>query len=62
MLKKYGVDMVCFKEFDLEFMKMIFKEFVKFLVVEYNVKGFVVGFNYKFGYKNLGNIELLREL
>lgn len=62
VLKKHGVDMVCFKEFDLEFMKMTPKEFVKFLVVEYNAKGLVVGFNYKFGYKNLGNIELLREL
>ena len=43
-------------------MKMTPKEFVEFLVFKHNVKGFVVGFNYKFGYKNLGNVELLREL
>ena len=35
---------------------------MEFLVFKYNVKGFVVGFNYKFGYKNLGNVELLKKL
>jgi riboflavin kinase/FMN adenylyltransferase len=62
ILEIHKVDIVCFKEFDFEFMKMTPKEFVESLVVNYNVKGFVVGFNYKFGYKNLGNVELLREL
>lgn len=62
ILEKHKVDIVCFKEFDLEFMKMTPKEFIEFLIVNYNIKGFVVGFNYKFGYKNLGNVELLREL
>jgi riboflavin kinase/FMN adenylyltransferase len=28
----------------------------------YNVKGIIVGFNYRFGYKNLGDIELLQQL
>jgi riboflavin kinase/FMN adenylyltransferase len=54
--------MVCFKEFDIEFMKMTPEEFVEFLVFEYNVKGFIVGFNYRFGYKNLGDVELLQKL
>lgn len=62
VLNKNGIDIVCFKEFDYEFMKMSPKEFVEFLVLKYNAKGIVVGFNYKFGYKNLGNIELLKEL
>lgn len=62
ILKSHKVDIVCFQEFNLEFMKMMPKEFIEFLVFKYNVKGFVVGFNYKFGYKNLGNVELLRSL
>lgn len=62
VLKSHKVDIVCFQEFNLEFMKMTPKEFIEFLVFKYNVKGFVVGFNYKFGYKNLGNVELLRSL
>ena len=62
ILKIHKVDIVCFQEFDLKFMKMTPKEFVEFLVLEYNIKGFVVGFNYKFGYKNLGDVELLKKL
>ena len=62
ILETYNIDIVCFKDFDSEFMKMTPKEFIKSLVFEYNIKGIVVGFNYKFGYKNLGNVELLREL
>ena len=62
ILKTHKVDIVCFQEFNLEFMKMTPEEFVEFLVFKYNVKGFVVGFNYKFGYKNLGNVELLQKL
>ncbi|WP_297425112.1 bifunctional riboflavin kinase/FAD synthetase [Clostridium sp.] len=62
VLETHKVDMVCFKEFDLEFMKITPKEFIEYLINDYNIKGFVVGFNYKFGYKNLGNVEFLREL
>lgn len=62
ILRTHKVDIVCFQEFNFEFMKMTPREFVEFLVIKYNVKGFVVGFNYKFGYKNLGNVELLRKL
>jgi len=62
ILTTHKVDIVCFQEFNLEFMQMTPEEFVKFLVVKYNVKGFVVGFNYKFGYKNLGSVELLQKL
>jgi riboflavin kinase/FMN adenylyltransferase len=62
ILRIHKVDIVCFQEFNIEFMKMTPKEFVEFLVLKYKVKGFVVGFNYKFGYKNLGNVELLKKL
>jgi riboflavin kinase/FMN adenylyltransferase len=62
ILEMHKVDIVCLKEFNLEFMKITPKEFIKSLISNYNIKGFVVGFNYKFGYQNLGNVELLREL
>lgn len=62
LLEIHKVDIVSLKEFDAEFMKMTPKEFIKSLILDYNAKGFVVGFNYKFGYKNLGDVELLKEL
>ncbi len=62
ILENNNMDIVCFKSFNKEFMQMTPKEFVEFLAVKYNAKGIVVGFNHKFGYKNLGNVELLKEL
>lgn len=62
VLEAYGVDIVCFQEFNSEFMKITPEEFVKMLIEKFNAKGIVVGFNYKFGYKNSGNIDLLRRL
>ncbi len=38
------------------------EEFVRIFRVNYNVKGIIVGFNFKFGYKNVGDIELLKNL
>jgi riboflavin kinase/FMN adenylyltransferase len=62
ILKEEKVDILCFKDFDETFMKLTPKEFIQLLVEKYNVKGIIVGFNYKFGYRNLGNIKLLEEL
>ena len=62
ILELYGVDMIYFQEFNHEFMKMTPKAFIEFLINKFNAKGLVVGFNYKFGYKNMGDIKLLREL
>lgn len=62
ILKLHKVDILCLKEFDNEFMKMKPEDFIESLIRNYNAKAFVVGFNYKFGYKNLGNVELLRNL
>ncbi|MGL5150140.1 MAG: bifunctional riboflavin kinase/FAD synthetase [Clostridium sp.] len=61
-LRSLGLDYLVFEEFTSEFMKLTPEEFVKNLVVNYNVKGIVVGFNYRFGFKNLGDITLLKEL
>lgn len=62
VLEGMGIDIVCLAKFDEEFMKIEPEVFISLLVKKYNVKGIVVGFNYKFGYKNRGNISLLKEL
>lgn len=62
ILKENGVDEVYFEEFNEDFMKYSPEEFIKYLCEKFNVKGIVVGFNYKFGYKNLGDTRLLKEL
>jgi riboflavin kinase / FMN adenylyltransferase len=62
ILESIGVDMSNLVEFDNEFMRYSPIEFITKLVGCYNVKGIVVGFNYRFGYKNLGDIKLLEQL
>lgn len=61
VLQKEGIDILAFKDFDAKMMKMMPDEFINWLCKTYNVKGIVVGFNFKFGYKNLGNVELLKK-
>lgn len=59
LLENAGIDIVNLVNFDKEFMKTTPEEFIKSMVNFYNVKGIVVGFNYRFGYKNLGDVEML---
>lgn len=61
VLQKEGIDILAFKDFDEKMMKMMPDEFINWLCKTYNVKGIVVGFNFKFGYKNLGDVELLKK-
>lgn len=62
VLQKEGIDILAFKDFDDKMMKMMPDEFIKWLCETYKARGIVVGFNFKFGYKNLGNVELLEKL
>lgn len=62
ILKKENVDEVFFEDFNEDFMKLSPEDFIKYLLNRFEVRGIVVGFNYKFGYKNLGNVNLLQEL
>lgn len=62
ILKDEGIDILNFATFDLNHMKMDSEEFIYNLIKNYNVKGIVVGFNYKFGNENLGDVKLLNEL
>lgn len=62
LFKNYGIDIVNLVQFDTNFMKMSPEEYVLSLINNYNAKGLVVGFNHRFGYKNLGDTELLKKL
>lgn len=62
LLKNLGIDILNYAEFNNEFMKINPEDFICNLLKHYNAKGFVVGFNYRFGYKNLGDVDLLKSL
>ncbi|WP_291647494.1 bifunctional riboflavin kinase/FAD synthetase [Clostridium sp.] len=61
-LEEENVDIVVLRSFTKEFMSVSAEDFIKLLCVDYNVKGIIVGFNFKFGYKNLGDVKLLEDL
>lgn len=61
LFEKLNIDILNYMDFNEDFMKISPEEFIKNLKHKYNVKGIVVGFNYRFGYKNLGDVELLKE-
>lgn len=61
-LEEENVDVVVLRNFTKEFMSMEAEDFIKLLCEDYNVKGIVVGFNFRFGHKNLGDINLLKSL
>lgn len=63
ILKSIGIDVIYEIEFTKDFMSMSPEDFVvKFLKHNLKIKGIVVGFDYKFGYKAKGNVELLKSL
>lgn len=61
-LEEENVDIVVLRTFTKEFMSITAEDFIKLLCEAYNVKGIVVGFNFRFGHKNLGDVELLKKL
>ncbi|WP_373898457.1 bifunctional riboflavin kinase/FAD synthetase [Haloimpatiens sp. FM7315] len=61
-LSKLGVDILSLIPFDNSFMNINPETFVKQLIKEYGAKEITVGFNFKFGKENKGNVELLKEL
>ena len=62
LLADKGIDFLVLEDFDEKFMQLSPEEFISKICNEFNVKGIVVGFNYRFGYKNLGDVELLKVL
>ncbi|WP_055070958.1 bifunctional riboflavin kinase/FAD synthetase [Clostridium massiliamazoniense] len=62
ILEKEGIDISCLVKFDKKFMLIEPEEFIREIIEKFNVKAIVVGFNYKFGFKNKGDVNLLRDL
>lgn len=61
LFEKLNIDILNFMNFNEEFMKISPEEFISSLSKHFNAKGIVVGFNYRFGYKNLGDVSLLNQ-
>ncbi|MHC6179629.1 bifunctional riboflavin kinase/FAD synthetase [Clostridium sp. JNZ X4-2] len=62
VLRNAGLDIINMANFNEDLMKICPEDFVIHLLNNYRAKGFVVGFNYRFGYKNLGDVNLLKKL
>lgn len=63
LLSSIGVDTIFLNNFNEALMKYSPEAFVKeYLLSQYNVAEVVVGFNYSFGYKGEGNVDLLKKL
>lgn len=62
LLKAKGVDATIFISFTMDYMQTEAEDFIMSLINDYNAKGFVVGFNYKYGYQNKGNVDTLKEM
>ncbi|WP_236909177.1 bifunctional riboflavin kinase/FAD synthetase [Clostridium sp. Cult3] len=63
ILEELGVEVVYIIDFDESLMKLSSEEFVENIIIgKLNAKLITVGFDYRFGYKAMGNSEYLKEL
>lgn len=62
LLRAKGVDATIFISFTMEYMQTEAEEFILSLINDFNAKGFIVGFNYKYGYQNKGNVDTLKAM
>lgn len=63
IMKQMGVEIIYETDFSEDFRKLSPEEFIKeFLVDKLNVSSIFVGFDYRFGYKASGNVNVLKEL
>ncbi len=61
LLEREDADFVFMEKFDEEFMKKTPEEFVLYLIDKLNIKAVCVGYDYSFGYKAQGDVEMLRK-
>lgn len=63
ILENLGIDYIFEMDFNKNIMKMEPENFLQeFLIKNLKVRGIVVGFDYRFGYKAKGDTELLKEI
>ncbi len=61
LLEREKPDFVYLRKFTKEFMRLSPREFVELLIKNLNIKAVCVGYDYSFGYKAEGNVELLKK-
>lgn len=61
LLEREKPDFVYMENFDKEFMQKSPEEFVKYLVENLKVKAVCVGYDYSFGYKAMGDVNMLKK-
>lgn len=63
ILKDLGIEEIFCFDFSTEIMRLSPEEFITDLLIDkLNVKGIVVGYDYRFGYKAQGDVKLLKKL
>lgn len=62
ILENLGIDILNLCDFNEEMMRISPKDYILNMIRCYNLKGIVTGFNHRFGYKNQGDVELLKKL
>lgn len=62
ILSSLGIDYLIFVKFDSEFANIDAKEFIRILKNKFNAEVLACGYNYTFGKKGRGNIQLLQKL
>lgn len=61
LLGREKPDFVFMEKFDREFMRKTPEEFVRYLIDRLRIKAVFVGYDYSFGYKATGDVEMLRK-
>ncbi|MGE4282200.1 MAG: bifunctional riboflavin kinase/FAD synthetase [Clostridia bacterium] len=63
ILSRCHVDCLYLDDFNKAFMKMMPEDFIKNILLDrLNAKRVTVGFHYRFGYKNTGDVDVLRKM
>lgn len=60
LFKDMGVDYLCLYDF-LDIKNISAEKFIEYLSRNYGMKKIVCGFNFRFGYKNKGNVQYLKK-
>ncbi|MGM9521227.1 MAG: riboflavin biosynthesis protein RibF [Oscillospiraceae bacterium] len=61
MKRFYGIDDLIFLHFDYELRHMEWWRFIEWLKSDFGAVHLVAGYDFRFGYKGAGNVQLLRE-